>query len=249
MENNKNQVFEFVKKNGPILPAQVAKEFKMEILFAGAVLSELVANKKVFVSNTKKGGSPFYYTLGQESKLQDLSEFLKGRVREAYEIIKEKKLLRDASSEPWLRVALREIKDFALLITVKRGEDSELFWKWYLSSEDDVKKLLGEPKVEAKPEKKFDKQKYLDEMKEKVREEKKEDIGRVVKEEKKVVETVENYYSNVLKFFGDQQIYVISKDIVRKNREFNFVVDVPSGLGNLRYFVKFNLLILFQGLL
>ena len=34
-------------------------------------------------------------------------------------------------------------------------------------------------------------------------------------------------------------MYTISKEVVRKNSEINFIVDIPSVLGKLRYFVKF----------
>ena len=251
MKELKPQILEYVGRYGPTLPANVAKQFKLEILFAGAILSELVANKAVLVSNTKRGGSPFYYVKGQEHKLQEISQYLGGKPKEAYSLIKEKKLIMDSSAEPWQRVALREIKDYAKPINVKYGGDSELFWKWYLMDDGDVKKILGDV-GSSKPEEDL-KQGALEEVEEKVNE-KAEEIKPEIESrfenkeaiEEKPVEIKEDkinvegdYYSLVLDFFNKQQIYAISQSIVRKNREFNFIVDIPSGLGKLRYFVKF----------
>ena len=41
-----------------------------------------------------------------------------------------KKVLRDISLEPVMRVALRELKDFAIPLNVKINGNSEVFWKF-----------------------------------------------------------------------------------------------------------------------
>ena len=247
MVDNRDKIVEFVKREGPTLPAHISKEFKLGILFSGAILSELVSKKVVKVSNTKKGGSPFYYTEGQESKLQEISQFLSGKLKEAYELIKEKKVIRDSSAEPWQRVALREIKDFATPITVSKGENSELYWKWYLSNDEDIKKILDLPKNEEPEEdiKESIKQKYLGDVKEEHKKEKPKEQQKKLEEEKeeiekpKIIKEKSDMFLDALSFFEKNEMYVISKEVVRKNREFNFVVDIPSHLGKLRYFVKF----------
>ena len=43
----------------------------------------------------------------------------------------------------------------------------------------------------------------------------------------------------VTSFFSQNSIYVISQEVVRKNKDFSFVADVPSNVGSLRYFVKY----------
>ena len=40
------------------------------------------------------------------------------------------------------------------------------------------------------------------------------------------------------KYFQGNEVYVISQDSIRKGKEINFVVDIPTVLGKLRYFVK-----------
>lgn len=82
MEQTREKLLNFIKMNGPILPVQVSKFLNTNIIFAGAMLSELVANNHARISNTKKGGSPFYYVKGQESRLQNLSHFLPAKEKE-----------------------------------------------------------------------------------------------------------------------------------------------------------------------
>src|SRR3989344_7929417 len=112
------KILEFIKRWGPVLPVQISKELNTNILFAGAMLSELVSRKQLMFTSTKRGGSPFYYIKGQEQKLQSISSNLSGKEKEAYEVLKEKKIIRDKEATPWLRVALRSISDFAMQFNV-----------------------------------------------------------------------------------------------------------------------------------
>ena len=47
-----------------------------------------------------------------------------------------------------------------------------------------------------------------------------------------------NVFDSVDKYFQGNEVYVISQDSIRKGKEINFVVDIPTVLGKLRYFVK-----------
>lgn len=222
----------FVKREGPVLPNKLASELNTNILFASAILSELVSKKEVLITSVKRGSSPFYYAKGQEEKLQELSQFLSGKPKEAYELIKEKKVLRESIIEPWQRVALREIKDFAVQLNVGLKEGYEIFWKWYLLSNDDAKDYIkeivsGKKRPEKGPTAKKEKVKQESESSEFKPEEKEQ-----------VLTQTGGSFVEVKKFFEENQFYVISQEVVRKNKEANFVIDVPSGLGKLRYFVK-----------
>jgi hypothetical protein len=215
----------FVKREGPILPSQLANELNTNILFASAILSELVSKKDVLITSVKRGGSPFYYVKGQEEKLQELSEYLPGKLKEAYLLIKEKKVLRDKDLEPWQRVALRELKDYAIQLNVGLSTGYEIFWKWYLLSNDEAKEYIKEI-VGGKKEKK-----EREERKEEKKEERKVGFGLIGKGE--------DYLKRIKDYFEENKLYIISQNIVRKNKEMEFIVDVPSNIGNLRYFVKF----------
>ena len=97
--DTRDETFEFVKKNGPVLPSQVATTINTNILFASAILSELTDKKKVKITNLKRGGSPFYYVPGQEDKLMDLAQYLSGKPKEAYDVISDKLVIRDVTAK------------------------------------------------------------------------------------------------------------------------------------------------------
>ena len=58
--------------------------------------------------------------------------------------LKNKKVIRDKSAGPWQRVALKELKDFAIPLNVGFGGEYELFWKWYLTTNEEAKGLIKE---------------------------------------------------------------------------------------------------------
>jgi len=235
MVDPKDEIVNFIKRNGPILPIQVSKEIGSNILLAGAILAELVSGKRVFITNTKKGGSPFYYVPGQENKLQNLAQFLSGKQKDAYDLIKNKKVIRDKIAEPWQRVALREIKDFAIPLNVTLETGTEIFWKWYMLNTDEAKNYIKRALGVKKEKEKEVKQKKLVDRESFIVKKKKEN-----KNEEKVEKKVEGgeFFEILRKYFYERNISLFEDKVVRKNREFNFVVDIPSRIGTLRYFVK-----------
>ena len=72
--SQQEQILKVVGTDGPLLPNKIAKALGTNILFASAMLSELVDSKKMKISQTKIDGSPGYYSAGQESTLQDIDE-------------------------------------------------------------------------------------------------------------------------------------------------------------------------------
>ena len=148
----KNQILEIVKKEGPVLPAQISQKVVSNVLFTSAILSDLVRQNQIKISKAKIGNSPVYYAKGQEQKLQMLYKHLSEKPRKAYDLLKEKKILNDKELEPWQRVAIREIKDFAIMLTVSYKTGQEIFWKWYLMPEEEAKeKIISTLKKEITP--------------------------------------------------------------------------------------------------
>lgn len=147
------QILDLVKQRGPILPVQVSKHINDNILMTSARLSELLSNKKLKISSIKVGGSPLYYVEGQETKLQNYADNLGSKEKEAYNLLKEKKVLRDSALEPAIRVALRMIKDFSIPLNVNYDNRTEIFWKWYLAQNNEVQEIINEAlsKKEAIP--------------------------------------------------------------------------------------------------
>ncbi|MEK6847677.1 MAG: hypothetical protein AABX50_00955 [Nanoarchaeota archaeon] len=131
----KDRIFSFIKLRGPSLPIHVSKDLGITTLFSSAFLSELVSDKRIKISNMRVGSSPIYFLDGQESALEKFSQYLKSREKDAFQLLKEKGFLKDSDQQPAIRVALREIKDFALPLRNKE----EIFWRYFLVPESEFK--------------------------------------------------------------------------------------------------------------
>jgi len=134
----KKKILAFLEQYGPSLPNPIAKQIGMQPMFACAILSELLNEKRVKTSSMKIGSSPLYLLYGQEPKLENYTDNLTGAEKEAFMKIKDNKLLEDQLQEPKIRVALRGIKDFAIPLQI----NNTLYWKYFTTDENKIKESL-----------------------------------------------------------------------------------------------------------
>ena len=214
----REKIISFVRLRGPSLPVQIAKETGLSILFASAFLSELFGEKIVKISNIRVGSSPLYFIPGQEPQLERFSQYLKSREKEAFLLLKERKILRDSEQQPAIRVALREIKDFAIPFE----KNNEVFWRYFLIEEPaeisrDEVKIIEE--VEIKPEINILKKEAIitSDEKEVITKEitKKEKIAKKPKQESKPKKQKtnekkdENFFNKIKEFLAKKKIEIV----------------------------------------
>ena len=186
----KEKALQIVRTRGPLLPVQITKEIGVNVMMASALLSELVDKKVLKLSNTKVGGSPLYYVQGQEPKLQSLRDKLNDKQQRAFDMLKQAKVLRDSEQEPVIRLALRDIKDFAHQLQVTHGNSLEIFWKWYLIPDSEAEPIIKQKigfKKETKDAVKDDVQKHLEEIEKNLMEleKKKQDLTKPIEQKVK----------------------------------------------------------------
>ncbi|MBU2560905.1 MAG: hypothetical protein KKD17_01310 [Nanoarchaeota archaeon] len=163
--DHREKLLSIVKENGPLLPAQINKELRTNVLFASAMLAEMVDQKKLRLTSMKVGGSPLYYCEGQEHLIEKFADRLNQQDFAAFDLLKGSKILRDRDQDPQMRVALREIKDFAVPLEVTANGYSDLFWKYYLVSDADAQSLIKDH-INRREEVREDKAKEAEETKE-----------------------------------------------------------------------------------
>jgi hypothetical protein len=134
MIEKKEKILEILKDRGPSLPSNMAGEINLSLLFTSALLSEMVSDKTIVLSHLKIGGSPLYFLAGQDEQLEKFTSYLAPQEREVFSLLKEKKILDEESLTPMQRVALKNIKDFA--ITIKEKEKT--FWRLYSIPEEEA---------------------------------------------------------------------------------------------------------------
>lgn len=139
----KERIISVLKSKGPSLPVHIAGEIKTTILFSSAFLGELVSEKKVRMSHMRVGSSPLYFLPGQESFLEKFQEHLKSKEKDAFLLLREKRFLADSAQNPAIKVALREIRDFAL--PFKKGE--EIIWRYFSVPESEFKIKEEKPQI------------------------------------------------------------------------------------------------------
>ncbi len=244
----REKIVRFVQLNGPIIPAKVAKETGLSVMFASAMLSELVARKVFLISYGKIGGSPIYYCKGQEPKLEMLYNYLPPREKEAFMILKEKKLVKDTELGPVYRAAVREIKDFAVPIEADVGEGTETFWSWHLNSKQEVSDKLDALKVdeatkgtELVVEDRGVKQEELKGyIEEKTYEEKLQyhELKKVkkTKKEKKVREAGSNFLNVVERYLVKNNIEILERKSIKK-KDVEMLANIKSQVGELKFLV------------
>ncbi|MBI2135013.1 hypothetical protein HYU09_03405 [Candidatus Woesearchaeota archaeon] len=252
------QILDLVKKKGPILPVHVSKQINDNLLMTSARLSELLSNKKIKISSIKVGGSPLYYVEGQEIRLQDFSDNLGSKEKEAYNLLKEKKILRDAALEPAIRVALRIIKDFSIPLNVNYDNRTEIFWKWYLTqnneAQEKIREILSkkiEPDLSLKnPQAELETPKQTETQKPLIKEEipktlAKEPEKAIIKEKaeqkkeaRKKPKHDNNFNNKISSFFNKNKIEILETKEIKTNIETDFIVELATSIGNAKYFCK-----------
>ncbi len=267
---DQDRILQFISMSGPTTPSKVAKVINTDSLLASAHLSDLISQKKVRVSNLKIGGTPLYYIPGQEGRLY---AFANGNINpkdfEVLEFLKEKKILREQELELLPRVALRGLKDFAVPFNVTMHGETELFWKFYLVSDEErdqlVKNMLmpqarevakettrvqqsDSMLMQEQDERVSAQTKLVAEEPVQVAEKETENISELlyserpvqkVKEKPRKKKVIEDTFSEDLEvFFKKLKIVIDLKETLRKNAEMNYVVKVPSVVGQMKYFCK-----------
>jgi hypothetical protein len=211
----KEKILSILREKGPSLPVHIANGTGLSILFSSAFLSELFSEKKIQISDMKVGSSPVYFLPEQKNMLENFSRHLGSKEKEAFNLLKEKKILKDKEQEPAIRVALRAIKDFAIPST--RGE--EIFWRYFIFHEPESKaeasipekeKSKIEEKVEKIPEKKSS---------EDYEEEEKSDLKELI-----------------LKFLEEKNIKLI-EETENKKRDFSGIGRIETGIGEMEILI------------
>ncbi|MBI2128679.1 hypothetical protein HYU07_00420 [Candidatus Woesearchaeota archaeon] len=259
-----DKVLQIVRMRGPLLPIVISKEINSNTLFAAAILSDLAGRKLIKISSIKVGGSPLYYAPGQEYKLQNYYNQLNDKEKIAYDMLKDKKVLDEAILEPVIRVSLKLMKDFAVPVAVNEGEAQKVFWKWYLTPQNEADELIKnilnpareKPEIKIVKEEKSaeehdleqkrgaveEKARKIDLEMKKLEEMKRKDVIQRKLEAEKLKEpekeTKDEFFEKIKKYCAEKKIEILEYKIIKKKLELDLVIRVPSAVGTLEYYCK-----------
>ncbi len=195
----KEKILSILRIRGPSLPIHIARGTELTTLFSSAFLSELVSEKKVKMSHMRVGSSPIYLVPGQEYLLENFSQHLKSKEKEAFALLKEKKFLRDSEQTPAIRVALREIKDFAIPLKIHNRE--ELFWRYFTTPESEFKIEIPEKAI----------------AQEQIQKQKKKTEKRKIRKKVKGSQKNDKFFNKIKDFLSKNKIEILDIKEITKN--------------------------------
>ena len=219
----KEKIVAFIRRTGPSLPVHIAKEAGLSILFTSAFLSEILSEKSIKTSDMRIGSSSLYFVPGQEKMLERFAHHLKSREKDAFILLKEKGTLKDLEQEPAIRVALREIKDFA--IPFRRQGSEELEWRFFNipekpqapKPEEEIPKEI--PQVQEKPPKEIPpkQNQELGIFDEPVEKNKIKKVQKIKKPKKKDSQKENNFFMKVKESLAKKSIEMVDILVFNKN--------------------------------
>ncbi|MFA5020370.1 MAG: hypothetical protein WC533_04725 [Candidatus Pacearchaeota archaeon] len=137
--DQKEKMMQFIETCGPTIPVRMANYLRVDSIIVSAMLSELLSEKRLVLSHMRVGNSPIYFMKGQEFKLENFSQYLSSKEREAFEMLKDNSVLDDEKMLPAIRVALRAIKDFAFSFNC----NGKTYWRYLKVNEDKAVELIN----------------------------------------------------------------------------------------------------------
>ncbi|MCB9358522.1 hypothetical protein H6503_01200 [Candidatus Woesearchaeota archaeon] len=276
---SEQKIVSFLKENGPSTPAKLAKHLGISQLFASAMLGEVASKGAVKISSLKiGGGSPLYYLKEDAEKLQIFANNLNSKDKQAFELLRNEKVLRDIKQTPIVRISLRTIKDFAIPLTIIRDKQKETFWKWYMLDDKDAEGVIREifekeeGRLQSADVEKTDQAKAatptLDKKKETLTSIDSHIVEPIEKQKKKIEDkpvpkkvnepklTDFNTYNaeemitefqrtcqtsfgkKIIAYYSEKGIKILKFEQIKKNKEFSFILNVPSSVGNSKFYCK-----------
>ena len=220
--NDKEKIISLIKSSGPTYPNKIAREARIQPLFASAYLSELVSENILRLSSLKIGSSPLYFLSGQESMLENFIEHLNFKEKEAFNLLKQNRVLEDEKLHPAIRVALRSIKDFAVHLIINDKGQNKIFWRFFTFPEKETKSKIQELiegikiKAPIQEQRIAEQKQIIKEKQPEIKKDEKEEFQITLKEEKiklKKPKSKSNEKIIDTKFRDQIRDYLTSKDI------------------------------------
>ena len=249
----RDEVLKAVQDYGPVLPLDIRSKLgKGDTITIGAQLSTLTSAGLLKATNVKKGGSPFYYAPGQETKLEAVHQYLNEKDRRTYEQLRNEKVMRESAQEPLTRVSLHNIPDYSKRLVVSIQGQEETYWRYFLVSEEDAlgiikQRYLSQKKEEKRPEpfetpRQEEKQQDMpqEEQKPRKKKEKQEKLTKAGIEPPIARQELpaDDFIDSIKKYFETREITILETELIRKNNEYDLIVEMQTPVGKTHYYCK-----------
>ena len=228
----KKNIINILKEKGPLLPYQLARQIEMSSIFASAILSELLNERRIKLSNMRIGSSPLYLLPGDEKRLEPIAEQnLDGVEKDAFLKLKQEKILYDEQQSPAIRTALRSIKDFAKPLQYQ----GKIIWKYSFVPDNETRQLLkGQTQQEEETEKQEGENKTKEETEKQEQEENIIEVKKKTKKKPKTDTQADEFLNKVKDYLLAKDIEFL-KEIETDKKQVIAVIRINSDLGKIKF--------------
>ncbi len=234
----------------PVQPTMVAKELSTNSMLASAMLSEMTEKGLLKVSYLKVGSSPLYYHPEHPEHLLNYMQYLNEKDRKTVTLLQKECVLQDKSQDPLTRVSLRNTKDFAKPLDVTVDGAKELFWKFYLLTDEGaterIRQILQPPvaapaaqvEPQSKPRKpRVKKPKAVVAEPQQTLAHPTEAQAPLPPPQEQVIAD-DPFLQQLTSFFTANNITILEQVVLKRKNEYDFVLKIGSPVGELHYYCK-----------
>ncbi len=257
MRITQEDVLKAVRELGPVVANKIKQRLNQpDSMMVNIYLSDLAREGKVRMTHVQLGSSSFAYTPEHIPKLEALIDNHNEKDRRVAHRLKQEKVMRASEQDPLTRVALQNIKDFAKPVQVKTSQGEETFYRWYMLSAEQaqthIRELLGvaEPKTPVVEEAVTPPQEAPARPVEQriapepVTPQQQEPVKKAVDKPKEQqqpltkIEAESDFAKQLLAYFKEKRIVASKFEEVRKNSEIDAIIQLPTSVGNIKYYCK-----------
>jgi hypothetical protein len=260
-------ILEFVKRNGPSTPIEVASKVGANSLIVTAILIDAVSQKKIKRSKRSMGSMHFFYYPEQTNVLQKkISNLLTPADKEMLQKLMKENVIGEHELKPQEIPILKNLEDLINGVIIEHGGRPFRCWVAPNIPEEKAKELatnkitsqveikteeVTAPKVvEVKPEPKVAETKAAPtpakvEQKTLVTEKKTKKAEKKLKAAEKekikqevLVELKGGFKDLVSGWLEKQNIDVLDEKVIKEGKEYELSVKIPTPLGKQKYMVK-----------
>jgi len=218
-------ILDFIKKEGPVLPIKISKQFRIDSFMASALLSELVSKGLIKSTSGNIGSSRLFYAENQEIKARSMIfEKLDDLGKMFVRMMNEHKVALESELGAQEKFLANKLRDFVVPYSADINGKQETVWAFSSLSKDEALNEISRRFKKPEPEKPA------------------EEIKPVRQEQKTLAEQPKkadsDFENKAMNYFASKNIPVFEKQMQKKNKEFQFFIKVPSAFGEQECYVK-----------
>lgn len=233
---NEQEILDFIKKEGPVFPIKISSKFSMDSFTASAILSDFVSRGLIKSTFGVIGSSKLFYAQGQEMKARSMIfDKLDDLGKMFVKMMNEHKIVLESELGAQERFLAAKMRDFANPNKIQINGKEEIVWAFSNLTKDEVVNEINRRFKKPELPTPVPQAPLPTSIQQQIIKKSEPQIEQPKPELKKQDSEFEN---KVNSYFRAKNIEIFEKQFERKNKEFQFLVKIPSIIGEQEFYVK-----------